>query len=135
MSARSSFPSLQLFACLFQLGDQDFFIGQGREVCADEQFGGEGVSGVAHQRLTFPGAQDDAYRRIFAGLHPVFPRVIELQVHLPGIGMVEPAQFQIKDDETAQTAMKKQQIHPEPLIVNAQTALATDKGKIVAEFQ
>jgi len=67
--ARGSLSPLQLFARLFKFGGQDFFTRQRRQVFADERFVGQRIAGVADQRLTLPGAQDDAQppRRASAG--------------------------------------------------------------------
>ena len=55
-------------------------------------------------------------------------------MHLPGIGVGELAKLQVDDDEAAQTPVEEQQIDPIPLAADAQAALASDKGKIAAEF-
>ena len=130
-----SFPGLQLFARLLQFGSEEFLIRQGGEVFTYEQLVEQRVRGVTHERFAFAGAQDDAHGRIFAGLHPVFAGVIQIQVHLPDIGMAEPAQLQIENNQAAQAAMEEEQVHAIPFVVNTQPALATDKGEVIAEFE
>jgi hypothetical protein len=73
--ALRSCSGLQLVACLLQFGGEGFFVRQRGEVLADEQLVGQGVGGVAHQRLAFGRAEDDADGRILAELDPVFAGV------------------------------------------------------------
>ena len=84
---------------------------------------------------TFFGAQDQADRRILAGLHPVLARVVQIEVHLSGVGVAELADLEVDDDEALQTPMEEQQVDAEPRVVDSQSALATDEGEVVAEFQ
>ena len=56
-------------------------------------------------------------------------------MHLPGIGMGETAELQIENHEAAQAAVKEEQIHPIPFVVDAQPPLASDEGEVAAEFQ
>src|SRR5580692_6991959 len=43
-------------------------------------------------------------------MHPMFTRVVEIQVHLAGIGMREFAEFQVHNDEASKQAMEENQI-------------------------
>ena len=62
-------------------------------------------------------------------------RVVEIEVHLPYVGVSEAPQFQIYHDQTAELAMKKEQVDTIPLVANPQPALAGNKGKISAQLQ
>ena len=86
-------------------------------------------------RRAFGGAQYQAHRWIFAGFHPMFAGIIQVEVHLAGVGIAELADFEIDHHQTFQAAMEKQQVDAKPGIVEPQAALATDKGKVVAQFQ
>jgi hypothetical protein len=65
----------------------------------------------------------------------MFTRVVQIEMHLPCIGMGKLADFQIHDDETAQTAVKEYQIDSIPLAANAQPFLPADERKVSAQFQ
>jgi len=56
-------------------------------------------------------------------------------VHLPHVGVSEAPQFQIYHDQTAELAMKKEQVDTVPLVANPQPALAGNEGKISAQLQ
>jgi hypothetical protein len=56
-------------------------------------------------------------------------------VHLPHVGVSEAPQFQIYHDQTAELAMKKEQVDTIPLVANPQPTLASNEGKISAQLQ
>ena len=53
---------------------------------------------VARQCIVFAGAENQAHRRIFAGLHPVFAREIAIKIHLADVGVNQFGNFQVNDD-------------------------------------
>jgi hypothetical protein len=55
-----------------------------------------------------PGAQDQPNRRVFAGLHPVLTGIVQVHVHLPGIGVAELANLEVDDQQALQAAVKEQ---------------------------
>ena len=61
--------------------------------------------------------------------------VIEVEVHLPGIGMSEFAELQVDHHQTPQLAMEEEQIDAIPFIADAQASLPSDEREIAAEFQ
>jgi hypothetical protein len=81
------------------------------------------------------GAQNQANWGILAREHPMLARVVEVQMHLPGVRMRERAELQIDHDETAQVPMEEEEIDPIPGIPDPQATLACDKGKAAAEFE
>ena len=87
------------------------------------------------ERLALAGAKDDSYRGIFTGLRPVFTGVVQINSHLPGVGVGEAAELEIENDETAKSAVEEQQVDTEPLVVNSQAALSPDESEVVAEFK
>ena len=71
------------------LGGKALFVRQGRAVFGGENFAGQPFeSVVGHGRILF-GAQDKADGRVLASKRPVLARVVQVQVHLPGVGVGE----------------------------------------------
>jgi hypothetical protein len=73
--------------------------------------------------------------RVFTGTRPMLARVIQVHVHLAGIGVRELSALEIDDNEAAELAMEEEQINPIPFVANAEAALTPDKSEIAAEFQ
>jgi hypothetical protein len=67
--------------------------------------------------------KDQANRRILARLHPVFPCIVEIQMHLARIRVAESSSFEINDDKAAQPSMEEHEINAEPGIVDAKSSL------------
>jgi len=61
--------------------------------------------------------------------------VVQVEVHLPSIGVAEFADLEVDDHQTLELAMEKQQVNAEPVVVDAQAALTADEGEVVAQFQ
>ena len=72
-----------------QLVGYQFFIGQDRLVLGCKHFVGEVVEGVVSFGNTFLGTENQANWRIFASLHPMFPCIVQIQVHLTCICVIE----------------------------------------------
>ena len=86
-------------------------------------------------RCVFLRAEDQADRRAFMPMRPIFTRVVEIQVHLAGIGMSKFTEFQIHNDEASKSAVEENQINPIPFGAYAQSLLSSDECKIVAQLQ
>lgn len=84
--------------------------------------------------LIFVGAEDQADRRILFGVRPVLARVIEIEVHLSGVGVRELAELQVDYDQATKTSMKEEQIDAVPFITDAQPTLAADECEVAAQF-
>ena len=56
-------------------------------------------------------------------------------MHLSCIGMGEPANLQVDDHQASKSPVKEQQIHPIPLVTDAQGPLPAHEAEIPAEFQ
>ncbi len=56
-------------------------------------------------------------------------------MHLAHIRVGQAAEFQIDDDQAAQPAMKQQQIHAIPGLVDAQSTLPSHEGEAFPKFQ
>jgi hypothetical protein len=65
----------------------------------------------------------------------MFARVIQIEVHLPGIRVGELSEFEINDDEASKSSMEEEQVNPVPLVSDAQPMLASDKREVTPEFQ
>ena len=78
---------------------------------------------------------DEADGRAFIGVLPVLAGVVEVEVHLAGVGVGEGAELEINDDEAAQAAVEEEEVHAIPDIADAEAALASDEGEVAAEFE
>src|SRR5271157_76357 len=65
----------------------------------------------------------------------MFAGVVQIQIHLSGVGVGELSNLQINDDQTAKPAMKKQQVDAVPLVADAQPPLPGNEGEVASEFQ
>ena len=81
------------------------------------------------------GTENQAHRWILIGQHPMFPSIVQIQIHLPGICVRELADFQINDNQTTEPAMKEEQVNPIPFSADAEPSLACNEREIVAELQ
>ena len=81
------------------------------------------------------GAEDQAHGWVLAGFHPVLAGVVQVEMNLPSIGVAELADLEVDDHQTLELAVEKQQIDAEPVVVDAQAALAADEAEVVAQFQ
>ena len=55
-----------------------------------------------------------------------------VHVHLAHIGMVKAAEFQVDDDQAAQTTVKEEQVNPIPRLVDSQATLSAYKREVAA---
>lgn len=123
-----------MVAGFFQFCGEEFFVGEEHLVFAGEDFAAEVFEGVSGDGFVFFGAEDETDGRVFTFVGPVFAGVVEVEVHLSGIGVGKLAEFQVDDDEAAQAPVEEEQVYPIPFAADAQAALATDEGEIAAEF-
>jgi len=89
---------------------------------------------MSDSRVSFR-AQYQPHRRVLVRMGPGLARVVEIQVHLAGIGVCELPEFQIFDYEGPEAAMEENQVNPVPFGSNAQAFLSSDECEIVAQFQ
>jgi len=68
-------------------------------------------------------------------MDPVFPRIVEMEVHLAVVGVGKFSNLQVDDHETSQAAVGKEQVHPVPFVADAQPLLPADKAEIAAQLQ
>ncbi len=131
----TSVAGLEKALGILNFAGEGFFVREFEAVFGGEDFVGEIVEGVFGDGGVFVGAENEADGWIFAGFHPMFAGVVEVKVHLAGIGVGEGTDFEIDDDQAIELAMKEEEIDAEPLIADAQTALAADECEVVAEFE
>ena len=65
----------------------------------------------------------------------MFTRVVQIHVHLTGIGVGELAALEIDDHEATELAMEEQQIDPVPFVSDAKPTLSANESKIAAQLQ
>gem|GEM_PF-2323106 len=85
--------------------------------------------------LIFPRTEDQSYGRIFPFTHPMFARIIKVEMHLAGVRMRESAQFQLNHNQATQSTVKKEQVNTIPLLTDPQTPLPAKECEIITEFQ
>ena len=61
--------------------------------------------------------------------------IIQIKVHLAGIGVREFSGFEIDEHEALQPPMKEHQIDTIPFVTDAEALLASDEGEIVAQLE
>ena len=89
---------------------------------------------VSDSRISFR-AQYQPHRRVLVRMGPMLARVVQIQVHLTGIGVSEFTEFQIHDYESPKAAVEENEINPVPFGSDAQPFLPSDECEIVAQFQ
>ena len=65
----------------------------------------------------------------------MLPRIVQVEVHLPGVGVGERSDLQVDDHEASQAAVKEQQVHPVPLAADAQPPLPAQEAEVVSQLQ
>ena len=66
---------------------------------------------------------------------PVLAGVVEVEVHLAGVGVRELAELEVDDDQAAQAPVEEEQVDPVPLVADAQAPLPADEGEVAAELE
>ena len=89
---------------------------------------------MSDSRVSFR-AQYQPHRRVLVRMGPVLARVVQIQVHLAGIGVCELTEFQVHDHQGPKAAMEKNQVDPIPFGSDAQPFLSGDESEVVAQFQ
>ena len=69
---------LQRSLGLFQLGSQQFFVGQGHSVLGSHDFVGQPFQRIVCHRFVFFRTQDQSDRGIFSGVRPILTGVIQI---------------------------------------------------------
>ena len=67
-------------------------------------------------------------------VRPLLAGIVQIQIHLTGVGVRELAELQIYYNETLKPAMEEDQIDSIPFVSDAQSPLASDEGEIVSHL-
>ena len=80
---------------------QGLLVGQRRPIVRRHHLIWESLECITRYRVILLGAQNEADRWVLPVQHPVCSGVVQVQVHLPRVGVGELAKLQIDDDEAA----------------------------------
>lgn len=119
----------------FQFLGKEFFVGQDSLVFGGENLVGQVVQSVVSLCRALFRAENEADRRVFAGLGPIVAGVIQVEVHLAGVGVAEFSDLQVGQKQAAQTAVEENKIDAKPVVVEAEPPLTADESEIVAQLQ
>ena len=89
---------------------------------------------MGHRFIPF-SAQDEPHWRVFSGVCPMHAGIIQIEVHLTGIGVREFPGFEINENEASQAAVEKHQVDAVPFISYTQALLTSHESKVIAEFE
>ena len=67
--------------------------------------------GVMHKRVVLFRTEDNPDGQVVAFGHFIFAVVVEIQVHLPGVGVIEGAYFEVNQHMALQNAMVKYEVN------------------------
>ena len=95
----------------------------------------EVAQGIVGHGFIALGTEDETHRRILVFVCPVFARIVQIEIHLPGIGVGEFADFQIDDDEAPESPVEEQQVDAIPLVADPQPLLPGDEGELIPQLQ
>ena len=118
-----------------KLRRQDRLIGQRDAVLRSHYLVRQPLKRILGEGLVLLGAEDQSDGRVLALSDPVLPRIVQVEVHLPGVGVGEAAYLQVDDHQTSQAPVKEQQVHPVPLTADAQPPLPADEAQVVTQLQ
>ncbi len=86
-------------------------------------------------RVALFSTENQSYRGILSCLHPMLSGVVQVEVHLPCIGVAESTDLEINHDQATKTAMKEKQVDPEPRFVDSKSLLSSDESEVIPEFK
>jgi len=119
----------------FQFFRNNSFVWQDGLVLGGENLVGQVIEGVMRLCCALLGAKDQTDGRVFARLGPVLAGIVEVEVHLAGIGVAELANLQVGQEQATQAAMEEDEIDAKPVVVEAKPPLTANEGEIVAQLQ
>ena len=62
-------------------------------------------------------------------------RVVQVEVHLASVGVREPVELQIDDDEASQSTMEEQEVDPVPSTADPQPPLAAHEREVTTKLE
>src|SRR5436190_4173009 len=102
--------SFQKVAGLFDFCRETFLIWKGKLVFARQNLVRQSLQGVLRDGVVLFCAKNKSNRRVLVRLSPMLARIVEIKMHLAGIGVRKLSHLQIDNDEAPQFAMEKKQI-------------------------
>jgi hypothetical protein len=117
---------------LLDLLRQTPFVGKRKLVFSRQHGIPKAPKGIAGDRAVLFGTENEADRRILIRQGPMFASIVQVEIHLSGIGVRELADLQIDNNETAQTPIEEQQVDAVPFRAYAEPPLARNECEIVA---
>ena len=123
---------LRIFDCrafAAKLGDQLLFARQVQFVFCSEDSLVVQRQRVAHEVCAFVGAEDNADRRIVAGIHQLALVIIHVHLHLPEVGMRQFVRLEVTQDKTTQNIVVEHEIDMVGFPVERQPLLPRHKRK------
>src|SRR5690606_20797481 len=126
---------LQHYLSSFDLSSQFLFIGQDRSILRRQHLVWESFQRIAGHGFIFPGAENQSDRWVFTFMDPMFPRIVEVEVHLARVRMSELADLQVNDHQTTQPSMEEEKVHAIPFFTDAQALLPAGETEIITQFQ
>jgi hypothetical protein len=94
-------PLFKSFTGLLDLRCENLLIWQGKLVFPRQDFVREPFEHVSRDGIILLRAQDKTDWRVFFRMRPMLARVVEVKVHLPGIGVGKLADLQVDNYEAA----------------------------------
>ena len=127
--------SFQKMASLLDLGGEALLVGQGKLVFASKNLVRQSLERVPRDRVVLFRAQNQSDWWVLVRLCPMFAGIVQVEMHLTGIGVRELPNLQIDDDEASQFAVKEKEIDAIPFATNPQPALTTDESEVASKFE
>lgn len=103
-------PPVDLTTRPLDLMDENLLLRERGAVFRSKDLVAQPFKSVLRDGVILLRAQDQPDRWILLRHGPVFARVVEIEMHLSGIGVRELAEFQVDDDQAAQLSVKEEQV-------------------------
>ena len=86
-------------------------------------------------RLISLRTENETDGRVFSIDNPVLLRIVQIQIHLAGIRVIEPAELKVDEDQASEPSKKQKQVDTKPLVPDPKTLLARDEGEFASKFE
>src|SRR2546423_1615941 len=71
---------------------------------------------------------------VLVWVRPMFAGIVQIKVHLPGIGVSEFSKLQLYDDKSFESPMKEKQIDPIPFRSDPKALLSGYESKVISQL-
>src|SRR5262245_47959780 len=85
--------------------------------------------------IVFRTTEDQADRFVLSRLHHVFSGIVQIEIHLPGVGMSKFPDLKINHNKALQPSVEKQEVHMVPFVADANALLSCDERESIAKFE